>query len=491
MEKNRNLSMLYDVKSSLRSWCRRRRPSAVTALFATGHSRRLEETAAILIRSPRTTILQAKEILMYRLSSKLVVACALSVLISCGGDNQPIAPDASECNPPPPPPPPAQTAHLGPRPFYLVEDMDPGPLKTALLECADGPFHKTSFSIGHRGAPLQFPEHTRESYVAAARMGAGILECDVTFTADRELVCRHSQCDLHTTTNILAFPELAARCTQPFTPADAEAGTPATATCCTSDITLAEFKSLCGKMDSFNPAATTVEEYLDGTASWRTDLYSTCGTLMTHAESIELFKELGVGMTPELKEASVDMPYEGDYTQEQYAQQMIDEYKAAGVDASQVFAQSFSLGDVRYWIASEPAFGAQAVYLDNRYETTGLDPANPQTLIPTMEELVAEGVKIIAPPTWVLVTLDGDQIVPSEYARAARTAGLDIITWTFERSGLLKDGGGFYYQSVESVIDNDGDAMVLLDVLAKEVGILGIFSDWPASVTYYANCMGL
>ena len=27
--------------------------------------------------------------------------------------------------------------------------------------------------------------------------------------------------------------------------------------------------------------------------------------------------------------------------------------------------------------------------------------------------------------------------------------------------------------------------------LAKEVGILGIFSDWPATVTYYANCMGL
>jgi glycerophosphoryl diester phosphodiesterase len=26
-------------------------------------------------------------------------------------------------------------------------------------------------------------------------------------------------------------------------------------------------------------------------------------------------------------------------------------------------------------------------------------------------------------------------------------------------------------------------------VLAKDVGILGIFSDWPATVTYYANCV--
>ena len=30
-----------------------------------------------------------------------------------------------------------------------------------------------------------------------------------------------------------------------------------------------------------------------------------------------------------------------------------------------------------------------------------------------------------------------------------------------------------------------------LDVLARDVRIEGIFSDWPATVTYYANCFGL
>lgn len=30
-----------------------------------------------------------------------------------------------------------------------------------------------------------------------------------------------------------------------------------------------------------------------------------------------------------------------------------------------------------------------------------------------MENLVAQGVKIIAPPMWVLVTLDNNTIVPS------------------------------------------------------------------------------
>ena len=33
--------------------------------------------------------------------------------------------------------------------------------------------------------------------------------------------------------------------------------------------------------------------------------------------------------------------------------------------------------------------------------------------------------------------------------------------------------------------------MRVLDVLAQQVGILGIFSDWPATVTFYANCVGL
>src|ERR1700686_5446518 len=106
-------------------------------------------------------------------------------------------------------------APVGPRPFYLVEKMKDGPLKTELSQCT-GPFRKIDFSIGHRGAALQFPEHSKESYQAAARMGAGVIECDVTFTRDRQLVCRHSQCDLHTTTNSLSVPALAAKCSQPF-----------------------------------------------------------------------------------------------------------------------------------------------------------------------------------------------------------------------------------------------------------------------------------
>lgn len=382
------------------------------------------------------------------------------------------------------------SVQLGPRPFFLVDNMDESPLKERLQACKNGPFYKTDFSIGHRGAPMQFPEHTKESYVAAARMGAGIVECDVTFTKDRELVCRHSQCDLHTTTNILAT-DLGVKCSVPFTPADPASGTPAQAKCCTSDITLDEFKTLCGKMDAANRNATTVAEYLKGTADWRTDLYSTCGSLLSHKESIELFRELDVKYTPELKAPDVPMPFEGDYTQQDYAQQMIDEYRAAGIPARKVWAQSFNLEDVLYWINNEPRFGRQAVYLDDRYGDPAFDPANPVTWLPSMNALVAEGVEIIAPPLWVLLTVEDGEIVPSVYAEHAKAAGLDIITWTLERDGPLANGGGWYHQSIRELINNDGDTMNVLHVLAKDVKVLGVFSDWPATVTYYANCMGI
>ncbi len=79
-------------------------------------------------------------------------------------------------------------ATLGPRPKYLVDDMEASSLKTQLNTCWDNHakgkdyYTPNDFSIGNRGACMQFPEHTEESYIAAMEMGAGIVECDVAVT---------------------------------------------------------------------------------------------------------------------------------------------------------------------------------------------------------------------------------------------------------------------------------------------------------------------
>lgn len=375
----------------------------------------------------------------------------------------------------------------GTRPAYLIDKLPEGALKTKLQSCAAQTPSRSDFSIGHRGAPLLYPEHTVESNVAAAQMGAGILECDVTFTKDLELVCRHAQNDLHTTTNILTS-DLADTCVTPFAPASGDA--PARAECRTSELTLAEFRTLQPKMDSADRSATTPAAYQGGVADWRSTLFADGATTMTHAESIDLFKQLGAKFTPELKSPAVEMPFNG-FTQADYAQKLIDEYKAAGIPASDVWAQSFNLQDVLYWIENEPEFGKQAVFLDNSYRLDGFNANDPATFPHDFADLHAKGVNYIAPPMWMLVTLEDGKIVPSAYAREAKAAGLKLFTWTLERSGPLAAGGGWYFQSIREATVDDSIYYQLLHVLAQDVKVEGVFSDWPATVTYYANCMGL
>ncbi|MFK5970683.1 MAG: hypothetical protein QM487_11265 [Candidatus Marithrix sp.] len=182
------------------------------------------------------------------------------------------------------------------------------------------------------------------------------------------------------------------------------------------------------------------------------------------------------------------------YTREDFIQQVINEYKTARIPAKNVFTQSFFPEDIYYLINNEPEFAKQGVLLDGRYYTqSSFNPNNPATWLKETEGFVNNGVQYISPPIWVLITLDVNKnIIPSEYAKSINDLGLNIISWTSERSGPLKTNyDGFYYQSIKDIIQNDGIVYEVLDVLNKDVGIKGIFSDWPAITTYYANCMGL
>ena len=92
---------------------------------------------------------------------------------------------------------------------------------------------------------------------------------------------------------------------------------------------------------------------------------------------------------------------------------------------------------------------------------------------------------------------DAGRLVASDFAKRVRAAGLELVAWTLERSGRIRDGRiegrerDFYLGPVLPALRNDGDVYRVIHALHTEVGVSAIFSDWPAAVTYYANCMGL
>jgi len=243
-----------------------------------------------------------------------------------------------------------------------------------------------------------------------------------------------------------------------------------------------------------------------------TDLYNTAvtvpptgTTLVTLRESIRLNKRNGVKHTPELKSGDAATIAKVFGSQERYAQELADVLHEEGVDADDAWPQSFNVNDVLYWIA-RTRYGKQAVFLvdydavnDNilLFDTNGKQLVNRQDQLAFFRELRKRKVNVIAPAMPALLAVSGGRVVPSQLAKYLKAMGFDIITWTFERSdlrqGSLASRAGFYwdFDPTASVIKTDGDMYLALDVLARQVGIEGIFSDWPATVTYYANCMNL
>jgi len=162
------------------------------------------------------------------------------------------------------------------------------------------------------------------------------------------------------------------------------------------------------------------------------------------------------------------------------------------------------VNDILYWV-NNTKYGKQAVFLVD-YDadanniilrnTSGQLLTDPAAQLAFFQELKQDGVRIVAPAMPALLAINGSgQIVPSLLATNLKNMGFKIITWTFERADLRQGASkaGFYFDFDPTgiAIKKDSDMYKALDVLAKQVGIIGIFSDWAATVTYYANCMNL
>lgn len=385
------------------------------------------------------------------------------------------------------------------RPAELVAGLPSGQFRERLEACLAAPPKAGPRTIGHRGAPLRYPEHTRQSYLAAARLGATTLECDVTFTRDHALVCRHDACDLHRTTNVLDT-QLGALCSTPFQPALLESGhlvRPASARCCVSDFTREEFLSLEGRHDRVDATAGTIADYLAAVPEGAVCLER--GVLMTHRESIDLFRSLGVRMAPELKAAGVGLPFRGKQLTD-YADRLVQDYRDAGIPPEDVWLQSFDPDIVRHWLAAAGDFAERVVWLDGRYGLPGFDHRDTDRLDADFRAMAAGGLKIVAPPLWMLVEAGAEGIVPSSYGPRAQAAGLDLVTWTLERSGSLASGGGWYYQTLNGTkplpgaedgfeITRDADQLRLARVLFEDIGVEAVFSDWPSTTALVDSCL--
>ena len=158
---------------------------------------------------------------------------------------------------------PRASVQLGPRPFYLVERMSPGPLKERLQKMC-----------GRAVQEVRFLHRPPRRHAAVPGAHQGVLRGRGRHGSRHRRVRRHLHQgrpsrlpargnDLHTTTNILVT-DLAKTCIRPFTPASVDASgkpVPASAECRASALTLQEFRTLKGKMDTFNPAAKTPQEF--------------------------------------------------------------------------------------------------------------------------------------------------------------------------------------------------------------------------------------
>lgn len=150
-----------------------------------------------------------------------------------------------------------------------------------------------------------------------------------------------------------------------------------------------------------------------------------CAQTVSLKEQIELVDGYGLNFTAEAKVPEVPLPFDGDYTQEMFAQQLVDTFKDMSIDPKRVWLQSFVEQDIFQWIENDPEFGLQAIYLDERAD---LAADGYETAVASLPGLAARGVKIIGPSIWQLVTANNEtqEIVPSSYAITAQQAGLDV-----------------------------------------------------------------
>eukprot|EP00928_Gymnodinium_smaydae_P000631 TRINITY_DN10240_c0_g2_i1.p1 TRINITY_DN10240_c0_g2~~TRINITY_DN10240_c0_g2_i1.p1 ORF type:complete len:586 (+),score=84.14 TRINITY_DN10240_c0_g2_i1:63-1760(+) len=414
-------------------------------------------------------------------------------------------------------------------------------MQNAIATCKR-PLARNDKVLGHRGAALVAPEESYTSLRIGAESGAGYLECDVSPTSDLELVCRHSNCDLDSTTDLVTkHPDLNAKCTEPFVP-----GSGKKATCCTFDFTMQELGRLCGIMESgINASAATYADYLVGPPGYRSEAGGDgCHPLLSYKGYLRLLKKSGINAIPELKDTWYDRTESFFRSKGKDIYWFADEFAnllsshgfkpaprpGEQSEPGQVFGvmQTFDYRIAEHWKKTRPEMTVEYMWQvpppaganctggsgngDNHGPNgPGGDCGGEQLL----EHLNRLGVNMFSPPIFTLLQNGPNRTIePSDTARMLQRLGVESIgSWSLERQGCEPKESLPYKQPVTAE-NNDAyiapcwdveawyysttngnstwqyvDVLAVLDALFRKVGIKHMFSDFPATVATYVNCI--
>ena len=217
---------------------------------------------------------------------------------------------------------------------------------------------------------------------------------------------------------------------------------------------------------------------------------------MSHAEYITLVKDFGKGSNIGSGQDQFGYGNGGDGMHRKFlshvlpggaqrqtlANSVIQEYNDhADINPSRILLQDFPT-----------VTGARAYIPVTTHNENGCDgtlKACPTTV--TDLENMQEGAYVSLPQQQLIAVMH-NKYVPSELALLAKKQNLRVVAVGFERPESLpmrSTRGGAFYETSRTITDNDGDAYEMLHVLASQVGIEHISTSWPATVTFYANCM--
>ena len=326
-------------------------------------------------------------------------------------------------------------------------------LATSLADAdaADDPDPGRPIVIAHRGASGSRPEHTLASYALAIAQGADYIEPDLVITKDGVLVARHEP-EISGTTDVADHPEFADRKTTK------RLGRRAVSGWFVEDFTLDELRTLRARerLPEFRPASAafdgqfqvpTLDEIIALARDRGLEMGRPVG-LYIETKHPSYFRSIGLPLEEPLLEALNDAGLD-DADDPVFIQSFEAENLRDLADRTEIrLIRLLSIGDLA--IGSSPISAAGLAEIASYAD--GIGPAKELLISPGTEDAAG---------------------TPTGLVDAAHDAGLLVHPWTF------RSENAFLPPAFRRGAPNEhGDAANEYR-LHFELGVDGVFSDWP------------